>query len=169
MKMPVMTERSKQALVKLALEPAWEAVFEPHSYGFRPGRSCHDAIGAIFLAIKSKPKFVFDADVKGAFDNISHNALLGKLHALPKVAHLLKGWRKRGGHGRARFQSNREWNSTGRRDFTLAHECSRAPVRAHKYCRFDATVKGGYSRPHSGVHSRQAHSGWSASRGQRDL
>src|SRR5438034_9132014 len=58
---PVRMERSKQALVKLALEPAWEAVFEPNSYGFRPGRSCHDAIGAIFLAIKSKPKFVFDA------------------------------------------------------------------------------------------------------------
>jgi len=94
--MPVMMERSKQALVKLALEPAWEAVFEPNSYGFRPGRSCHDAIGAIFLAIKSKPKFVFDADVKGAFDNISHSALLEKLHALPQVAHLIKGWLKAG-------------------------------------------------------------------------
>jgi RNA-directed DNA polymerase len=93
---PVMMERSKQALVKLALEPAWEAVFEPNSYGFRPGRSCHDAIGAIFLAIKSKPKFVFDADVKGAFDHISHNALLEKLHALPKIAHLVKGWLKAG-------------------------------------------------------------------------
>ena len=41
---PTMMERAKQALVKTALEPAWEAVFEPNSYGFRPGRSCHDAI-----------------------------------------------------------------------------------------------------------------------------
>jgi RNA-directed DNA polymerase len=49
---------------------------------FGKARSCHDAIGAIFLAIKSKPKFVFDADVKGAFDNISHSALLEKLHAV---------------------------------------------------------------------------------------
>src|SRR6266568_2951508 len=93
---PVMMERSKQALVKLALEPAWEAVFEPHSYGFRPGRSCHDAIGAIFLAIKSKPKFVFDADIKGCFDNISHDTLVEKLHTFPQVTHLIKGWLKAG-------------------------------------------------------------------------
>ncbi len=93
---PVMMERSKQALVKLALEPAWEAVFEPHSYGFRPGRSCHDAIGAIFLAIKSKPKFVFDADIKGCFDNISHDTLVEKLHTFPQLTHLIKGWLKAG-------------------------------------------------------------------------
>ena len=93
---PVMRERSKQALVKLAVEPAWEAVFEPNSYGFRPGRSCHDAIGAIFLAVKSKPKFVFDADIKGCFDNISHDALLEKLHAFPQLSHLIKGWLKAG-------------------------------------------------------------------------
>jgi RNA-directed DNA polymerase len=68
---PVMRERAQQALVKLALEPAWEAIFEPNSYGFRPGRACQDAIGAIFLSIKSKPKYVFDADVKGAFDHAS--------------------------------------------------------------------------------------------------
>jgi len=53
---PVMRERAQQALVKLALEPAWEAIFEPNSYGFRPGRAYQDAIGAIFLSIKSKPK-----------------------------------------------------------------------------------------------------------------
>lgn len=93
---PVMGERSKQALVKLALEPAWEAVFEPHSYGFRPGRSCHDAIGAIFLAIKSKPKFVYDADIKGCFDNISHDALREKLHTFPQLTHVVKGWLKAG-------------------------------------------------------------------------
>jgi RNA-directed DNA polymerase len=82
--------------VKLALEPAWEAVFEPSSYGFRPGRSCQDAIGAIFLAIKGKPKFVFDADIKGCFDNISHDALLEKLHTFPQLTHLIKGWLKAG-------------------------------------------------------------------------
>ena len=41
---PTMYERALQALFKLALEPEWEARFEPNSYGFRPGRSCHDAI-----------------------------------------------------------------------------------------------------------------------------
>src|SRR4051812_2714862 len=54
---PTMLERAKQALVKSALEPEWEAVFEENSYGFRPGRSQHDAIAAIFNYIKFKPKF----------------------------------------------------------------------------------------------------------------
>src|SRR2546421_2295203 len=58
---------------------------------------------------------------------------------------------------------------TGWNYFTRACEYDGAPVRAHRYCRFDATVKGGYSRPHSGVRRGQAHDGWSASRGQRDL
>jgi RNA-directed DNA polymerase len=53
---PVMETRAHQALVKMALEPEWEARFEANSYGFRPGRSCHDAIQAIFLASCKKPK-----------------------------------------------------------------------------------------------------------------
>src|SRR5215467_6866059 len=81
---PVMRERAQQTLVKQALEPAWEAVFESNSYGFRPVRSCHDAIGAIFLGIRYKPKFVYDADIKGAFDGINHEALLEKLHTSPQ-------------------------------------------------------------------------------------
>jgi RNA-directed DNA polymerase len=93
---PTMMERAKQALVKLAIEPAWEAVFEPNSYGFRPGRSCHDAIGAIFLGSRYKPKFVFDADIKGCFDHIDHEALLKKLNAYPKLTHLTRGWLKAG-------------------------------------------------------------------------
>ncbi len=71
--MPVMWERGQQALVKLALEPAWEAKFEANSYGFRPGRSCHDAIAAVFLAIRLKPKYVFDADIEGAVRRDSHH------------------------------------------------------------------------------------------------
>ena len=68
---PTMLERCKQAVGKMALEPEWEAVFENNSYGFRPGRSCHDAIAAIFNHIRSKPKFVLDADIKGCFDHIN--------------------------------------------------------------------------------------------------
>jgi RNA-directed DNA polymerase len=49
--MPTMYERARQGLIKLALEPEWEARFEVNSSGFRPGRSCHDAIGAIFSSI----------------------------------------------------------------------------------------------------------------------
>jgi len=66
---PVLLDRAHQALVKHALEPQWEAVFEPHSYGFRPGRSCHDAIEAIFTMIATKDKYVLDADIKGCFDH----------------------------------------------------------------------------------------------------
>src|SRR5215210_2604408 len=58
---PTLNNRAAQALVKLALEPQWEAHFEPNSYGFRPGRSCHDAIEAIFNSINKKPKYVLDA------------------------------------------------------------------------------------------------------------
>ena len=76
---PTMYDRALQALVKPALEPEWEAKFEPNSYGFRPGRSCHDAITAIFNAIRYKPKFVLDADIAKCFDKINHQALLKKL------------------------------------------------------------------------------------------
>src|SRR5262249_43092599 len=53
---PVMLDRAHQALVKLALEPEWEARFEPNSYGFRPARSAHDAMAAIYNEVVSKPK-----------------------------------------------------------------------------------------------------------------
>lgn len=89
---PPMIEQCKQALAKMALEPEWEAKFEPNSYGFRPGRSCHDAREAIFNAIRSKPKYVFDADIKGAFDNIDQEALLRKLQASPILSRAIKGW-----------------------------------------------------------------------------
>src|SRR5437588_1308789 len=93
---PVMETRSQQALVKLALEPEWEAKFEPNSYGFRPGRSCHDAIAAIFVAIAHKAKYVLDADLKGAFDNINHEALLKKLNTYPAMRQTIKAWLKAG-------------------------------------------------------------------------
>jgi RNA-directed DNA polymerase len=56
-----MQDRALQTLIKLALEPEWEAKFEPNSYGFRPGRSCHDAVAAIFMAINKQPRYVLDA------------------------------------------------------------------------------------------------------------
>jgi len=66
-----MSDRATQALVKLALEPQWEARFEPNSYGFRPGRSCHDALEAIFNEIRYKPKYILDADLAKGFDSTS--------------------------------------------------------------------------------------------------
>ncbi len=93
---PTMSDRAVQALVKLALEPQWEARFEPNSYGFRPGRSCHDALEAIFQAIRYKPKYVLDADIAKCFDRIDHQALLDKIDTFPLLRHLIKGWLKAG-------------------------------------------------------------------------
>ena len=83
---PTMTDRALQALTKQALEPEWEARFEPNSYGFRPGRSAHDAIDAIFNCISRKAKYVLDADISKCFDKINHEALLAKLKNIPNNA-----------------------------------------------------------------------------------
>ena len=67
---PVILDRAHQARDVGALDPEWEARFEPKSYGFRPGRGCHDAIQATYEVIKGKdPKrqWVLDADLAGAF------------------------------------------------------------------------------------------------------
>ena len=93
---PTMEDRALQALVKLALEPEWEARFEPNSYGFRPGRSCHDAVGAIFNAIRSKSKFVLDADISKCFDRINHDVLLKKLNTYPTLRRQIRAWLKAG-------------------------------------------------------------------------
>jgi len=93
---PTINDRALQALVKLALEPEWEAKFEPNSYGFRPGRSCHDAIGAIYLSIRQKAKYVLDADIAKCFDRIDHKALLSKIHTYPTLNRQLKTWLKAG-------------------------------------------------------------------------
>jgi RNA-directed DNA polymerase len=93
---PTMIERSKQALVKMSLEPEWEAVFEPNSYGFRPGRACQDAIEAIYNNVRYKAKFVLDADIKGCFDNINQEALLQKLHTYTAMRQVIKNWLKAG-------------------------------------------------------------------------
>lgn len=66
---PVVIDRACQAVAKQALEPQWEAQFERNSYGFRPGRGCHDAIEAIHSSIKHKDKYVLDADIASCFDN----------------------------------------------------------------------------------------------------
>jgi RNA-directed DNA polymerase len=89
---PTMADRAKQALVKQALEPQWEARFEPNSYGFRPARSSQDAVSAVFKAISLKNAYVLDADISGCFDNIDHQALLKKLDTFPKVYRSVKDW-----------------------------------------------------------------------------
>ena len=89
---PTLYDRARQALVKQALEPEWEAKFEPNSYGFRPGRSVHDAIGAIYIAINRQPKYVLDADIAKCFDRIDREALLRKTGTFPTLQRLIKCW-----------------------------------------------------------------------------
>lgn len=93
---PVMYDRALQAVVKAALEPEWEARFEPNSYGFRPGRSAHDAVKQIKHCIQHKAKFVLDADISKCFDRINHEALLNKLNMKGKVRQQIKAWLKSG-------------------------------------------------------------------------
>lgn len=90
---PTIRDRAKQALAKYALEPEWEAIFEPNSYGFRPARSAQDAIEAIFLGLHhGVPKNVFDADIRKCFDRIDHKALLEKLQTFPEMKCQIKAW-----------------------------------------------------------------------------
>jgi RNA-directed DNA polymerase len=91
-----MRERAMETLVKLALEPEWEAKFEPNSYGFRPGRSTHDAIEAIFNHIRLKPKFIYDTDIEKCFDHIDWQALLTKLNTIRPIARLVRLWLRAG-------------------------------------------------------------------------
>ena len=83
---PTMLDRVMQALVNLALEPEWEARFEPKSYGFRPGRGCHDAIVAIHTVASrtdAKRLWVLDADLKAAFDRLDHDHICASLGTFP--------------------------------------------------------------------------------------
>ena len=91
---PVMKDRAVQALLKQALEPEWEAIFEPNSYGFRPGRGCHDAMSAIYIAINKQDKYVLDADISKCFDKINHTKLLQKVNTFPKARRQIKAWLK---------------------------------------------------------------------------
>lgn len=111
---PVIIDRCLQAMVKNALEPAWEAKFEGTSYGFRPGRSGHDAIEKIYgLARPNKTKkWVLDADIQGAFDHISHDYLLRAIGPVPG-RELIKQWLKAGYVEQEAFHATEEGTPQG--------------------------------------------------------
>jgi RNA-directed DNA polymerase len=78
---PSIHDRVCQAIHKMAMEPEWDVQFDPNMYGFRPNRSTWDAISQVFLRLcqsKSSP-WVVEGDIKGYFDNVDHEKLLGKL------------------------------------------------------------------------------------------
>jgi RNA-directed DNA polymerase len=100
---PTLKDRAMQALVKLALEPEWEAVFEPNSFGFRPGRSVQDAAVAVKHGLgaegaggpgrPSRCRWVLDADIKSFFDEIDHDAILSRV---PVFRRVIESWLKAG-------------------------------------------------------------------------
>jgi RNA-directed DNA polymerase len=112
---PVILDRVHQARVANALEPEWEARFEPRSYGFRPGRGCHDAIEAIYWTVKGRnPRrpWVLDADLAAAFDRIDHDHLMSMLGAFPARG-TVRRWLKAGVIENGRFAPTEEGTPQG--------------------------------------------------------
>jgi RNA-directed DNA polymerase len=96
---PTLRDRVLQAVVKNALEPRFEAEFEAKSYGFRPGRSCQDAVEEVFNALNNSAPgsngWILDADIKGAFDHICHDFVQNRMGPMPG-RELVKQWLKAG-------------------------------------------------------------------------
>jgi RNA-directed DNA polymerase len=83
LKVPTMADRAWQCLAKFALEPAHEATFHARSYGFRTGRSAHDAQKVLFLNLRSSSnginKRVIELDIEKCFDRINHSTVMENL------------------------------------------------------------------------------------------
>jgi len=112
---PVIADRGLQALASNALEPEWEARFEPRSYGFRPGRGCHDAIEAIYQVGKGASparRWALDADLAAAFDRIGHSFLLSQLGTFP-ARELVARWLTAGVVEDGRLTPTREGTPQG--------------------------------------------------------
>lgn len=92
---PTMTDRAMQTLYKFALEPIAETTADPNSYGFRAKRCTQDAIEQCFTCLNKgkSPKWVLEGDIKGCFDNISHDWIL---EHIPMDKEILKKWLKCG-------------------------------------------------------------------------
>ncbi|HIH4326836.1 TPA: group II intron reverse transcriptase/maturase, partial [Pseudomonas aeruginosa] len=92
---PTMKDRAMQALYLLALEPVAETTADGRSFGFRPERSTADAIEQCFTTLSKKvaPQWILEGDIKGCFDNISHDWLMGHV---PTDREILRKWLKAG-------------------------------------------------------------------------
>ena len=92
---PTMTDRAMQTLYKFSLEPIAETYADPNSYGFRVGRSTHDAIEQCFTDLNKgkSPEWILEGDIKGCFDHISHEWLLENI---PMDTQILEKWLKCG-------------------------------------------------------------------------
>jgi RNA-directed DNA polymerase len=102
---PAIHDRAMQALFSIALDPVAETTADKNSYGFRPYRSCADAIGQCFLSLcrKNSARWVFEADIKACFDQISHRWIL---EHIPINKTVLNQWLKSG------FIDGKKWKPT---------------------------------------------------------
>ena len=94
---PTVKDRIVQQAVRLAIEPIFETGFRDGSYGFRPGRGCHDALREVDRLIKDGYAYVADADLVGYFDSIPHDRLMARVEAKVsdgRVLDLIRGWLK---------------------------------------------------------------------------
>ncbi len=92
---PVVKDRIVQTAVKYVIEPIFEATFCETSYGFRPGRSCHDALREVAGLIEEGYTFVVDADLASYFDTIPKDRLMQRVEERisdGRVLDLLRGW-----------------------------------------------------------------------------
>jgi RNA-directed DNA polymerase len=92
---PAVRDRVVQTALRMVLEPIWEAQFAEHSYGFRPGRGCKDALRQVDQLLKAGYTWVVDADLKGYFDSIPHDLLMADVRqkvADGRVLALLQGY-----------------------------------------------------------------------------
>ena len=115
---PTIRDRAMQALVLMAMEPEWEAKFEPHSFGFRPGRGAIDAVQYIakdLIRYKNRtlhPGWILDADITRCFDTIDHDALLAKLEGSP-FQELIRRWLKCGAIDKVTFEETEKGTPQG--------------------------------------------------------
>ena len=92
---PTVKDRIVQQAVRLVIEPIFEAEFAEGSYGFRPGRGCHNALGEVDRLLKAGDTYVVDADLKSYFDTIPHARLMARVEERisdGRVLDLIRGW-----------------------------------------------------------------------------
>lgn len=155
---PVLADRCHQARVRHALEPRWEAQFEPKSYGFRPGRGCADAIESLFNSLKGKSKrvWIVDSDLAAAFDNIDHGRLLDALGSFP-ARDMIAGWLNAGVIEDGAFTPTEEGTPQGSVISPLLMNVALHGLEAAAGVRYQATgERAGKTKPNSPILVRYA-------------
>jgi len=87
---PAVRDRVAQEVLRRLLNPIFEAKFHDHSYGFRPGRSCHQAVEQVMELGRQGYRYLLDADISGFFDNLTHSAIMRELSDVVADGNILR-------------------------------------------------------------------------------